>query len=385
MQEETQHPASISLEASFIAPAPVAPPALPPAQPQSAPATPAAHARSVSDILIGVLAREFEQQGFSSRSAVASMSEEQMRVVVESALSGGAFLGALQGHDLCAALLPDVAAAGRVEQCRGLLKAGASPDARNQMGMTALVLAGKNGHVSCVELLLQSHADVRASAPDGTTALHAACAAAEEEVAIVLLEGGALLSAATTDCRQPLELLSPSGFRALPVRYGGGASEGPPFPADHEPWRTRPGPGFSYDELMAAHREMTAVRLARYAAGALASSALEMGRDRSFPEVYGTRCWSEATHHLFPEPFRLVVRMLLLHAARCADGQTGWASLPPELVLAVCRRMTRDWVREGADEVREHERRVPRRSEPHFDERPVMLRGWPGGVTCEWP
>lgn len=355
-------------------------PAGPSAQPTAAPAAPAAGG-SVADMLISALVAEFERQGFSSREQVASMTRAQVENVVLQFVSGepDTLLPTREG-DLKTALLPDVAEAGDERQCRALLAAGARPDARRRTGETALALAAKNGHVACVGALLGAHADPHASTPDGRTALHAACAASFEETALALVDAGASLSARSASGNTPLQLLSTSAYAALPVDLLGGAPTG-----SDAPWAKRPMPsrgGLDIEVALASAREAMAVRLARYATGALQASPLEIGRDPSFPRrLYEWRRWSPSVHRFFPRAFREVVWLLLLHARR-GTGAGGLALLPPDLLLDVLRKLTRDDVAVAADERRAFENAVPKATSPMIDCRPVMLRGWPHVVAA---
>jgi hypothetical protein len=337
-------------------------------------------AGSVTDLLIAALAGEFERQGFSTRDDVASMSRGQLERVIEQAFSGrDGFLGGLPDSDLHSALLPDVAEAGDVVQCRALLQAGALPDARRRDGQPALLLAAQKGHVACIDCLLGARADLHATTPDGRTALHAACAAAYERAAVALVDAGASLCTYSRSGATPLALLSQSAFDALPVAFCGGAADG----ADAS-WIERPiDPARLCDvsTVMNSAREAMAVRLARYACGAVGTSGLEKGRDPSFPhQLYSQRTWSEATHAYFPPPFRRATVMLLMHCGRGA-GVGGIALLPPELMLDVLRLLTRDAIKEEEAERRAVEATVPA-ALPMLDRRPVMLRGWPHVVAA---
>jgi ankyrin repeat protein len=63
-----------------------------------------------------------------------------------------------------------------VEEVKRLLAAGADVNAMTKDGMTALMLASKNGHSEVVKLLLAAKANVNAKSPNGGNALGWACA-----------------------------------------------------------------------------------------------------------------------------------------------------------------------------------------------------------------
>ncbi len=60
---------------------------------------------------------------------------------------------------------------GETRNIKGLLAAGAEVDARDVMGVTALMHASAEGHTQSVKALLEAGADVDAHANDGLTAL----------------------------------------------------------------------------------------------------------------------------------------------------------------------------------------------------------------------
>ncbi len=81
--------------------------------------------------------------------------------------------------------------AGRLEEVKRLLSAGADINARAENGMTPLILASWRGHTKVVELLLREGADVDATTNIGTTALKFATERGQKKVIALLRSHGA--------------------------------------------------------------------------------------------------------------------------------------------------------------------------------------------------
>jgi ankyrin repeat protein len=83
------------------------------------------------------------------------------------------------------------ALAGREAAARALCEAGARVDARGMDGDTPLTNASEGGHVDVVRLLLTAGADANAATADGTTPIFLTAAFGRTEVARALLDAGA--------------------------------------------------------------------------------------------------------------------------------------------------------------------------------------------------
>ena len=85
------------------------------------------------------------------------------------------------------------------------LDAGASVDAADGDGRTALHWAADRGHIAVVELLLDRGASVDSTDGEGQTALHYATLCEFPEIAVRLASAGASLEATDDDGSTPLE------------------------------------------------------------------------------------------------------------------------------------------------------------------------------------
>ena len=80
---------------------------------------------------------------------------------------------------------------GHTETVKSILKQGVSPNAKSaSSGQTALLLAAEEGHVACLEALLDAGADINHSDTDGLTALFCAADAGHLQALELLLERG---------------------------------------------------------------------------------------------------------------------------------------------------------------------------------------------------
>ena len=80
---------------------------------------------------------------------------------------------------------------GHLEVAKLLLDKGAAVDAKDQAGVTSLMLAAQMGYLDVVKLLLEKKADIEARASDGATPLAAAVQKGNLDMARLLLEKGA--------------------------------------------------------------------------------------------------------------------------------------------------------------------------------------------------
>src|SRR5438270_2673474 len=89
------------------------------------------------------------------------------------ALCGAAFSHAADADLAPNAQLLALARAGDVEGVRKVLAQGASPDARNRLGETALLIAAKRDDAPLVRVMLEAGTGVNIAAVNGVTALMA--------------------------------------------------------------------------------------------------------------------------------------------------------------------------------------------------------------------
>ena len=68
------------------------------------------------------------------------------------------------------------------------MRHGASVDAKDRVGVSALIAASYNGHVECVRSLVRCHADVNAQSHGGVTPLIAAAEGGSESCVRLLIE-----------------------------------------------------------------------------------------------------------------------------------------------------------------------------------------------------
>ena len=88
-----------------------------------------------------------------------------------------------------------------VKRC---LKAGADPNAQDELGMTALHEASRTGKTAIVRLLIEHGADPNARWTNNITSLDWACAWGYIAIARLLLDAGADVNARNNDCCTPL-------------------------------------------------------------------------------------------------------------------------------------------------------------------------------------
>ena len=79
---------------------------------------------------------------------------------------------------------------GRLDLVRNLLEAGASPNAKSDGDVTALMWAAARGHVEVVKVLLESGAEPNARTRKGRTVIEIAMQEGHDHVAALLRENG---------------------------------------------------------------------------------------------------------------------------------------------------------------------------------------------------
>jgi ankyrin repeat protein len=132
---------------------------------------------------------------------------------------------------------------GLLETCKALLSRGADRMARNSVQMTPLHYAARNGHASCVVMLVgrpgkvrMTPAEVDSATVDGMTALHCAAFFGFDQICGVLLAAGALVDAKDSYGRTPLMIARhhhPINAALLALLSGDAAAHPPGLVCDH--------------------------------------------------------------------------------------------------------------------------------------------------------
>eukprot|EP00048_Salpingoeca_helianthica_P021854 m.14794 g.14794 ORF g.14794 m.14794 type:complete len:853 (-) comp6508_c0_seq1:36-2594(-) len=111
---------------------------------------------------------------------------------------------------------------GREDEVLSLLDSGADPNTARPDKQRALHLAARRGFHKCIQLLLDSNADLNATDRKGDTALHAAVTSPvhAQECIEILLQAGADVTIKNNDGLTPAALAVASGQRQLAVLIG---------------------------------------------------------------------------------------------------------------------------------------------------------------------
>ncbi len=106
--------------------------------------------------------------------------------------------------------VPDIsirkaAEAGNIEALKQHLAAGADVNAKDDDGISPLLLAATWGHKEIVELLIANGADVNAKAVDSLTLLHITAGWGHKEIVELFIANGADVNAKAVDGETPLD------------------------------------------------------------------------------------------------------------------------------------------------------------------------------------
>jgi ankyrin repeat protein len=123
------------------------------------------------------LAKAFSADGFTALHLAAFFGQPD---AAEELLQAGAAPDAVSTNTMKVAVINSAAASGRTDMVKILLDAGADPNARQQMGWTALHAAAAHDNVDMAETLLRAGADPTLKNDEGQTALDKAGTAVAE-------------------------------------------------------------------------------------------------------------------------------------------------------------------------------------------------------------
>jgi len=109
----------------------------------------------------------FSADGFTALHLAAFFSQPE---AAEELLRGGADANAVAKNPMKVAVINSAAVSGRADLVKLVLRAGADPNARQQMGYTALHAAAAHDNVEMAQALLDAGADPSLKSDDGQTA-----------------------------------------------------------------------------------------------------------------------------------------------------------------------------------------------------------------------
>ncbi len=134
-------------------------------------------------------------------------------------------LWTLTGRPTGDELLIRALAAGNRDWATEALERGASPDARDEIGQTALMWAANHGNVELIERLLRAGADPTATSSAGNSALGLAVGSGRYEAMILLMRAGADVNQRLYCDMTPLHLAAACGnARAIESLIASGAN-----------------------------------------------------------------------------------------------------------------------------------------------------------------
>jgi ankyrin repeat protein len=104
---------------------------------------------------------------------------------------------------------------GNLEEAQRLIKEGASIEAKDNYGITPLILAAVTGHETMCKLLIDNKASLEAENNNGWTPLMLAAIEGHEDVCKLLIDSKASVEAEDNDGWTPLRMAATDGHKAV--------------------------------------------------------------------------------------------------------------------------------------------------------------------------